>query len=506
MPERWQRELKKLRSTEPRVDLWTRVEEGPQRSPAHIPGRQRLFAGGVAFAVFIAAGVFAWNVFRPSGTIGDAPVLSPRPGDLVVTLRAPTEPSTTTDFHLPTAVFHLGDAEINIATQGMTGWPDIPAVSFNAALYGLGFSVPVGTRLVIQGDVAWASARLRNGISIDSPTQELDLSGRAAILPSEPGQYVIDLTGSWAEGTATFTAVFDVVPVEQAAVLAFDEQDPQTPELSFTVGGVTVPVLLGTHSWTFAGGNGNADAVTPAFTEADAVQVVSGTPLLLQDPPPTVSIMANAGLIMNWGPKSDLNAPGATFDLPQGNYLVIIDAKWSDAQAEFWLPIEIVQSGVPSPTPQGSTELARAGIVLAYPSGWTPASENLTPALTDPWEIFALATYPLRPGGSSCAQYPVNAIEDLGPSDALIWLAERHQGSAGTPIRPTKFESWMNAAPLDDSADCLSAHKDLVHRYREFSDAGRDFAVYVAYGASASAKTLSELWGMLDGMTVDGSP
>ena len=71
------------------------------------------------------------------------------------------------------------------------------------------------------------------------------------------------------------------------------------PQLSFTVGGSTFPALLGTHSWTFDNGSGFADAATPTFTDADMVQVASGTPLLLQDPPSTVSIMANEGLTLN---------------------------------------------------------------------------------------------------------------------------------------------------------------------------------------------------------------
>lgn len=297
--------------------------------------------------------MFAWNVLRPAGTVvGDASVLSPGPGDLVVTLRAPTEPSTATDLHLPTAVFRLGEQATEIPTQGMTGWPDIPADAFTAPLYSLGFGVPAGTRLVIQGDANSASATVRSDIPIDSLTQELDLSGGSAILPSDPGRYVIDLTGDWEEGTATFTALFEVVPVDEAAILAFDEQDPAAPQLSLTVAGATFPATLGTHSYTFDNGSGYADAATPTFTDADLVQVVSGTPLLLQDPPPTVSIMANEGLTLSHGPpvgtplKLDLGATRA-FDLPGGIYLVIVDAQWDDAQARFWLPIEIVDRQVP---------------------------------------------------------------------------------------------------------------------------------------------------------------
>jgi hypothetical protein len=146
------------------------------------------------------------------------------------------------------------------------------------------------------------------------------------------------------------------------------------------------------------------------------------------------------------------------------------------------------------------------GLFVSYPDDWMPASEILTPALTDPREIFAVGTYPLRPGGSTCAQYPVNAIEDLGPADALIWLAERQKTSTSVPNRPADFEAWMSAASVDDSPGCLSAPKDFVHRYGGFSDAGREFDLYVAYGASVSPNTLSQLWAILNHMSFTTSP
>lgn len=47
-----------------------------------------------------------------------------------------------------------------------------------------------------------------------------------------------------------------------------------------------------------------------------------------------------------------------------------------------------------------------------------------------------------------------------------------------------------------------------MHHAGSFSDSGTEFELYVAYGASASLKTLSELWLILDGMsfTTPSSP
>lgn len=444
--------------------------------------------------MFIAAGVFAWNILRPNGAVvGDAPVLSPGPGDLVVTLRAPTEPSTGTDLNLPTAVFRLGEMDANIPTQGMTGWPDIPAEGFKLPLYSLDFSVPTGTRLVIQGDAASASARVRNGIPVDSATRGLDLSDGSAILPSDPGKYVIDLTGTWVEGTATFTALFEVVPAEEEALLAFDEGDPQAPQLSLTLGGATFPAALGTHSWTFDNGSGNADVAMPAFTEADFVKIASGTPLLVGDPPASLAIMANQGKVMNWGPKFDLSTPGATFDLPGGKNLVVIDARWSDAQAQFWLPIEIVNrrmapsfatstSGSPGWT---QYEDANNAVTVDVPDDWTLVSDP-TPNVTDPRTLIAAASFPI------VASSPCDWFSAIPPDGAVVWVEEWFDvtGLGGTPAEIPQKPARITLASGEryGYAECVSNVEQQVHLI-SFQQSGRFFWGQAAFGSTASAET-----------------
>jgi hypothetical protein len=382
MPERWRRELQRLRRVEPGAELWSRVQDGPVGTPSPVPGRQRLVAGGVAFVVFISAGLFAWNAFRATGSavIGDASFVSPGPDDLVVTLRAPTEPSTENELHLPTAAFRLGGEETTVPTQGMTGWPDIPINGFDQPLYYLGFSVPAGTRLVIEGDATSANARVRDGVAITSPTQELDLSEGATTLPSFPGEYVMELTGTWAEGTATFTTQFKVVPADAVAVLAFDERDLQAPGASLIVADETFPAVLGTHSWTFDGGSGSADAVMPTFTDAEFIQVARGTPLFLRDPPSHLAISANQSDVPDGGPTYDLTGPGASLDMPAGRFLVIVDAEWADAQAEFWLPIEIVDRQVPADAVV--TRDAHAPVSSAVSEGCPAVAGDLTTSAT----------------------------------------------------------------------------------------------------------------------------
>ena len=254
--------------------------------------------------------------------------------------------------------------------------------------------------------------------------------------------------------------------------MAFNEADPRLPELTLTVGGDTHPATLGTHSYSFAGGNGFFDAVTPTFVDADAIPVVRGTPLLIANAPPTLAMSAYEGMTVNWGPPVgtplplDLTEPGWNFDLPPGRYLVVVDAQWDNAAGAVLAADPGRRRPMPlSPTPPGTSVLDRYGVIVTYPSGWALAPETLTPTLTDPSEVFALGTYPLRPGGSGCAQFPTNAIEDLGPTDALVWLADRLLVHPDTVQRPEPLDAWLRAQPSDVSGECLSAPMDFVHHH-----------------------------------------
>jgi hypothetical protein len=85
MSRRWERELRSLRELPAPVErIRARSAERPPRltSGGPPPGRQRLTAGIVALAVFVAAGAFAWRAFNGTRR-EDAPVssLHPAPTD-----------------------------------------------------------------------------------------------------------------------------------------------------------------------------------------------------------------------------------------------------------------------------------------------------------------------------------------------------------------------------------------------------------------------------------------
>jgi len=77
---------------------------------------------------------------------------------------------------------------------------------------------------------------------------------------------------------------------------------------------------------------------------------------------------------------------------------------------------------------------------VTYPNDWLASDELIQPNVSSPFEILALATYPLRPGAEAVAdfQLPSNAAQDLGPNDILIWLNDAGEGN-GMPARPSAF-------------------------------------------------------------------
>lgn len=137
---------------------------------------------------------------------------------------------------------------------------------------------------------------------------------------------------------------------------------------------------------------------------------------------------------------------------------------------------------------------------VQYPAEWHRSEEPLTPDLVDPQEILALGTFDLRPGGPNCAHLPVQALTDLGPGDALVWLAERERGDVSSyATRPAAFGP-TSGTDADESPDCLEEPKRFFHRWIAFQDEGRGFYILVAMGPDVSDETRQDAWAILDGL------
>jgi hypothetical protein len=90
-------------------------------------------------------------------------------------------------------------------------------------------------------------------------------------------------------------------------------------------------------------------------------------------------------------------------------------------------------------TQQAGPRLPSDDYHVSYPSNWHRASTSLTPNLSDPHEILTVGTGSLPVGGPRCAQVPVNALEAVGATGALVSIQERAPApptAASRPARP----------------------------------------------------------------------
>lgn len=152
---------------------------------------------------------------------------------------------------------------------------------------------------------------------------------------------------------------------------------------------------------------------------------------------------------------------------------------------------------------------------VTYPVDWFVSAVPINDWVCSPFEILALATYPLRPGGEAVmdAQLPSNAVEDLGPNDILIWVndsgsacgGERTSGNgSGFPERPDRFGPVNVCGDFDrlypsDGSDQVPGIRGW---WIAFEDAGRGFYVFVGMGEQAYAdEARAQLaWDVLDSL------
>jgi hypothetical protein len=155
-------------------------------------------------------------------------------------------------------------------------------------------------------------------------------------------------------------------------------------------------------------------------------------------------------------------------------------------------------SPAPPPTDVGH------GLSVRLPQGWNLATTDLTPHLVDPREELSVATFPLNYSPAPCAQFPVRALEDLGPRDALVTLQERglDPGSSWPdfPQRPNAFGPQLGGEA--DVRGCLPSARFTDHWFG-FSDSGRHFHVLVVFGLDAPVAVRAQAWRILDSLRVN---
>lgn len=146
------------------------------------------------------------------------------------------------------------------------------------------------------------------------------------------------------------------------------------------------------------------------------------------------------------------------------------------------------------------------GITVTLPAGWQRAPRSLTPHLTDPREVVAVATFPLRYRRTPCAHMPGSALEDLGPTDAFVTLQERglDPGSSwkGFPARSKQFGLRLGGSA--DARGCVPGARFTDHWFG-FTDGRRHFHVLAAFGSQATAATRRQARKILDDLRIDAT-
>jgi hypothetical protein len=182
-------------------DLWHDIEHRIPRHdgvpPSTGPRRpSRLIAATVALLVFAVAGTFAWLALRPASSRND--VTAQPQQEVVVRM-------TTTTFSsgLPTASLTLGQTEQKGQPISFK-WGDAIADTVGPSIEDY-VPVPVGSVLRIEGEASVFDGALQTGRNYPyDPVQRLNFDGNAATLTAPPGDYALELTGTFPKGRVTF--------------------------------------------------------------------------------------------------------------------------------------------------------------------------------------------------------------------------------------------------------------------------------------------------------------
>lgn len=193
MPERWERELARLREVQPPADLDARIAEGPH-GELPPPTSRRVVAAVTAFALFAAAGAFAFVVLREDGSNGGV-------------VRGVDDPHLVLDLVssdlAPSATLRYGDRRVDVVTEGYT-WCDgdqCASMTSDFAFYppvGDYLVVPPGTPIEVTGD---GSVR---GVRLTDPDDQPIPGGPGLVVPSANGRYVFAFTGVFERGEGSF--------------------------------------------------------------------------------------------------------------------------------------------------------------------------------------------------------------------------------------------------------------------------------------------------------------
>jgi hypothetical protein len=149
------------------------------------------------------------------------------------------------------------------------------------------------------------------------------------------------------------------------------------------------------------------------------------------------------------------------------------------------------------------------GVSVRYPAGWYRA-RALT-RLSDPREVLALATYPLRRGAEAGECAPDTARADMPPDGTFIWLLEYRPfgGDAWPRLLRERFPPQSERFGLrrsDLSGDHLGCFSSGFGYTTTFRAADRPFQLLVAFGGEPTDERLAQVEGILDSLEFEPQP
>jgi hypothetical protein len=302
MPERWERELRKLRGVEPDE---RRVRERAGRGPSsdRKPRGKELVAGIVAGAVAVAGIAALWQLDRNPGAIGtendpsSTPAGTPRPspgssGSVVVDIRRSSE--ETGD---PEAIARLGDQEVWMCPDG---WTLVgPDGTKNDVIFDCGqsdvFQAPVGTPIEVTGDFV----TLHESAGV---TGNRHPGTGEAVPPLEPGTIItLGYEVTWDDGSeASFWLLLTVQEPETTEergivvwIYGLGERSTEVPIITMTYGGETKRGCTEAFAWTLPDGtrvdeaSGRNDSILPRCSYEPLFTVPPGVPITVEVPTAT---------------------------------------------------------------------------------------------------------------------------------------------------------------------------------------------------------------------------
>jgi hypothetical protein len=398
MPERWERSLQSLKEVDAPARVSARVDEGPrgQGEPGPSPAR-RAVTIVVAFAVFAAAGAFAWRAFDTDpttnvvGPSGELPTLAVR-FDRSETRMEGAEDLARIDTMIDYGDVHEDDFTSTTPKGAIVDW--IGAQDLTPLVPGPAAGSPVS----ISAD--GRDPRILIGTPGDWPS--FDSFDRIDRLPSTPGAYVLLFEADYPEGTAmTARRVQVVEPGALQLVLTEGGKVDAATARAYVDGRATGGVL---SSSTFA----QSDVVLssqprePDFGSRSPLQVADGARILLSTP----TDHASAAVVDAYRETPadlpiDLVDGGATVDAGIGDHLLAVDATWQHGQVG-WTATE------------GTRETAR----FFFPIDVQPVVGSVAPAVAD--------------GPSAVAEFHVGDLNGIGASGTLTAAGRTIDGTVGS--------------------------------------------------------------------------